>query len=462
MVRSAVKITQRFTTSQQWSALIALAILVTGLSFAYLVTGQLRQQLIGQQQNLATNLVRNASVLLRTSLSKDDRISANVILQDWVDQELLLSATLYNATQQPIAEQGLQQLSGYHVFWLNHHVTDHNQLIGHLRVAVNMSKAYEISQHNGILLILSTLMISLIAGGLAYTWGERALLSRKQQLTAIEELSVDTEPNLIKQNAYSRDDHFLNTSINKLVQNKQDEADIQQALKHFSNEIMPPKGATLRHHNNSLLFIEVSGFDKLKKDITAKELTHFLNQYHLLLSKAAKLYNGTIDLYSDHGIMMIFGYPENDPKDAIHCIYAAKLFLGLVEKLRGKDALLQSLSFKLAAHWGPILLAPDIIKPTNNTSSELSSDDTVTMAGDTVHWTAYLAHSSNDNKLLVSQDLLDHINSAEEIQWKIGPQVLDLNAGKQKTHWLNALPATAKKLISRQVQQIFSLSNFAD
>ena len=105
MSRSAVKISQRLTTSQQWAAFIGLAILFTGLTFSYLVTSQLRQQLLAQQQQLATSLVKDASILLRSSLSKDDRISANVILKDWVDQELILSATLYNSTQQPIAHQ---------------------------------------------------------------------------------------------------------------------------------------------------------------------------------------------------------------------------------------------------------------------------------------------------------------------------------------------------------------------
>ena len=55
MGRSAVKISQRLTTSQQWAAFIAFAILFTGLSFSYLVTSQLRQQLLLQQQQLATN-----------------------------------------------------------------------------------------------------------------------------------------------------------------------------------------------------------------------------------------------------------------------------------------------------------------------------------------------------------------------------------------------------------------------
>ena len=124
MGRSAVKISQRFTTSQQWAAFIALAILITGLTFSYLVTSQLRQQLLLQQQQLATSLVTNASILLRPSLNNDDRISANIILKDWVDQKLILSATLYNSTQQPIAEQGLVELGDYDLFWLNQEVTD--------------------------------------------------------------------------------------------------------------------------------------------------------------------------------------------------------------------------------------------------------------------------------------------------------------------------------------------------
>lgn len=454
MVRSVIKITQRFTTSQQWAAFIALAILVTGLSFSYLVTGQIRQQLLTQQQALATNLVRDASILLRTSLSKDDRISANIILQDWVDQELLLSATLYNSTQQPIAEQGLLELSDYHVFWLNQPVTDDNQLIGHLRVAINMSKAYDISRHNAVLLMLSSILLSLIIGGLSYLWGERSLIARKQQLKALADLSADAKPDLIKDDAYNINDVELTQSINKLVQRNLHQRDVQQALDAFTSDLTAPAGASLKHHNSALLFIEVDGYDELKKSISASELAQLLSRYQRLLSKAAKLYSGTIDRYSDNGILMVFGYPENDSKDASHCLYAAQLFLGLVEVLQKKDILLQSLSFKLAAHQGSILIAP--------TATPFKQEKRLTFTGDTVYWSAQLAQSSKEDAVLVSQNLADQLGSTEQIKWRSGPKVLDLNSHEQDSHWLNALPDSAEKLIARQVKHIVSLSEFSD
>jgi class 3 adenylate cyclase/uncharacterized membrane protein affecting hemolysin expression len=467
MVRSAVKFSQRFTSSQQWAAIIALAILISGLSFTYLVSGQLRQQLLVQQQELATNLVKDASILLRTSLSKDDRISANVILQDWVDQELLLSATLYNSTQQPIAEQGLLDLSDYHVFWLEQPVTDENQLIGHLRVAINMSKAYDISRHNAVLLMLSSIMLSFILGGLVYIGGERSLLVRKQQLKAIEDLLAAAEPTLIEQDAYNLNDHKLSISINKLVENIQGKIEVQQALDMFASNLPAAKDATLRHHNSSLLFIKVEGFEELKNNISPKELAQLLNSYHRLLSKAAKLYSGTVDRYSENSILMIFGYPEYDPKEASHCLYAAQLFLGLVDELQKKDTLLQRLSFKLAAHSGPVLITPTVIKQPSqlalSINPELSSNKStvLTMSGDTVHWTSQLVLSSKEKKLLVSQNLADQLDSSERIQWQSGPEVLDLNTNKHETHWLTALPDTAQKLIARQVKHIVSSSAFS-
>lgn len=479
MVRSAVKFSQRFTSSQQWAAIIALAILLSGLSFTYLVSGQLRQQLLVQQQELATNLVKDASILLRTSLSKDDRVSANIILQDWVDQELLLSATLYNSTQQPIAEQGLLELSDYHVFWLEQPVTDENQLIGHLKVAINMSKAYDISRHNAVLLILSSIMLSFILGGLVYIGGERSLLVRKQQLQAIEDLLASVEPKLIEQDAYNLNDYKLSTSINKLVENTQGEIEVQQALDLFSSNLPAAKDATLRHHNSSLLFIKVEGFEELKNSILPKELAQLLNSYHRLLSKAAKLYSGTIDRYSENSILLIFGYPEYDPKEASHCLYAAQLFLGLIDELQKTDILLQRLSFKLAAHCGPVLITPTIIKPPSqlallsslepswseepspNKEPALEDSTVLTMTGDTVHWTAQLAQSSKENNILVSQNLADQLDSSERIQWQSGPEVLDLNTQKHETHWLGALPDTAQKLIARQVKHIVSSSAFS-
>lgn len=444
---SVTKYSQRFTTSQQWAAIIAVAILFTGLTFSYLVTSQVRQQLIAQQQYLATNLVRDASILLRTSLSKNDRVSANVILQDWVGQELLLSATLYNSTQQPIAEQGLLELDDYEVFWLNQPVTDDNQLIGHLRVAINMSKAYEVSRHNAVLLLFSSIMLSLITGGLAFLWGERLLLSNKQQTKAVKALKTSNSPTPIDQDAYSLNDHNLTTAINELIVEKQHKEAVKKSLQSFMTSPPISKSSSLAYHQSALLFIEIDGFAELQNRLSAEKLSETLNGYHQLLSHAAKLYNGTLDRYMGNGILIVFGYPDKDPRDASHCLYAAQLFLGLVQQLQRSDTQLQQLSFKLSAHWGPVLIAP----------LEINQRLEFNLIGDTVHWTAQLAQQSKEMQLLVSQDLVDQLGESENILWQPGSNLLDLNSQEHQTRWLVSLPDNAEKLIDRQVKHIMAM-----
>jgi len=451
MGRSVVKISQRLTTSQQWAALIALAILLTGLSFSYLVTSQLQQQLLLQQQQLATSLVKDASILLRSSLKKDDRISANIILQDWVDQELILSATLYNSTQQPIAEQGLIELSGFDVYWLNQVVTDKEQLIGHLRVAINMSQAYNISQKNAALLMLASIMLSFITGVLAYFWGEHLLRNNRQQIQALEQLHDNESLNTIDRAASSLNDLALNNVINRLVRQKQHKIAVKQSFESFMASPPLSKNNSLAYHHSALLFIEIQGLHELQQQLTAKQLTDTLNGYHQLLSQAAKLYNGTLDRYTGDGILIIFGYPDKDPRDASHCLYAAELFIGLVQELQRTDQQLQQLKFKLSAHWGPVLVAP----------LEMNQQMQFNLIGDTVHWTAQLAQQSKEMQLLVSQDLVNQLTDAEQILWQPGPSLMDLNANEHDTRWLDALPDTAEKLIDRQVKHIMAMKEKA-
>jgi class 3 adenylate cyclase/uncharacterized membrane protein affecting hemolysin expression len=447
MVRSAVNISQRLTTSQQWATVVAFAILFTGLTFSYLVTSQLRQQLLLQQQTLATSLVENASIMLRTSLSKDDRISANVILRDWVDQELILSATLYNSTQQPIAEQGLIELGGYNVFWLNQIVTDNEQLIGHLRVAINMSQAYDISQRNAALLLLATCLLSLIAGLLAYYWGEYLLRANQQQIQALANLHSNNSLSIINGSANSKNDQALNNAINSLVRQKQKKIAIKKSFDNFMASPNLSRSESLTYHHSALLFIEIQGLKELQQRLPVSQLSAILSHYHQLLSHAAKIYNGTVDRYMGDGILIIFGYPDKDPRDASHCLYAAQLFLGLVEALQRNDTQLQQLNFKLSAHWGPVLIAP----------LKMNQQIQFRLIGDTVHWTAQLAMQSKKMQILVSQDLIDQLNDAQQILWQPGPSLMDLNASKHDTRWLEALPDNAEKLIDRQVKHIMAM-----
>jgi class 3 adenylate cyclase len=151
------------------------------------------------------------------------------------------------------------------------------------------------------------------------------------------------------------------------------------------------------------------------------------------------------------GILIIFGYPDKDPRDASHCLYAAQLFLGLVEALQRNDNQLQQLKFKISAHWGPVLIAP----------LKMNQQIQFSLIGDTVHWTAQLAMQSKEMQILVSQDLIDQLNDPQQILWQPGPSLMDLNASKHDTRWLKALPDNAEKLIDRQVKHIMAMKEQA-
>ena len=471
MVRSAIKFLKQLTSSQQWAALITIVILCTGLSFSYLVSSQIHQQLLGQQQQLATNLVKNSSILLRTSLSQNDRVSANIILQDWVDQKLILSATLYNTEQQPIAEQGLLELDDLPVFWINQSITDDRQLIGYLRVAVDMSNVNSLSRQNATLLILSSIMLSLILGWLAYLWGERSLLSNKKQIQTLQNLTsshvssknktINTAATLIEQEAYNVNDNLLNTAINDFLISKQDKVLIHQSLNKFKAvpadaDSQSRSESNLIYQPSAILFINIQGFDELKSCSSASKLQESLNYYHQLLSQIAQLYNGTLDRYVDNGVFITFTQSQRDDsnnsyQEAEQCLYATQLFMDLVKQLRDTDLFLQRLTFRVSAHWGSIVLTPE----------QFNKESLFNLMSDSLHWSSHLACQGKERSVLVSQDFLDKLNEADLIEWADGPQIKSLNNEVQKTYWLDSLPVTANTLIGRQVRHILSMNEEA-
>ena len=456
MGRSAVKISQRLTSSQQWGILVASVLLLTGMTLTWLVSSHLQQQLLTQQQTLANALIRDTAILLRPTLSQDDRISANIILRDWVDQEFIVTATLYDASQQPIAEQGLLNIDQPHVIWVNQTVTDDEQLIGHLRVAVNLQSAYSLSRRNAVLLAMATVLLSILSGLLAFFWGERHVRLNRIQTEALEHLINGDELSLIEATSSAADSQVMSNTINSLLRQKNEKRAVKNALQRFMSPAPMSQYRPLAYHHSAVLFIEIQGLDELQTRLSADELVVTLNRYHKLLSQAAKLYNGTLDRFIGDSVMMIFGYPERDPRDPSHCLYAAQLFAGLVNELRRTDPHLQPLDFKLAAHWGPILIAP--LSMTSNEPADGEQQVQFNLIGDTLHWAAQLAQNSDQQQLLVSQVLIEQIEDAGTVLWREGPVVPDLNGREQSAYWLDALPDTAELLIERQVKHITAMT----
>ena len=275
--------------------------------------------------------------------------------------------------------------------------------------------------------------------------------ANQQQIQALEKLHANEPLEILSDIANSQNDLALNNVINSLIRQKQHKVAVKKSLENFMASPPLSTKSSLSYHHSALLFIEIQGLLELQERLSADQLTDTLNGYHQLLSQAAKLYNGTLDRYMGGGILIIFGYPDKDPRDASHCLYAAELFIGLVQELQRSDQQLQQLTFKLSAHWGPVLIAP----------LEMNQQLQFNLIGDTVHWTAQLAQQSKEMQLLVSQDLVDQLTDADQILWQPGPSLMDLNANEHDTRWLDALPDTAEKLIDRQVKHIMAMKEKA-
>ena len=153
---------------------------------------------------------------------------------------------------------------------------------------------------------------------------------------------------------------------------------------------------------------------------------------------------------------MLFGMNGHQTDDershhALHCLYAAQLFLGLIQHT-GQDHDTPAPQLRLAAHWGPVLLAP-----VDGGNAGVHCD----LIGDTLHWAAHLASSGREQQLLVSEALRNHIRNSEDIHWQNGPLVSDLHGGEQATHWLQQLEDKHQLLISRQIKHIIAMAESA-
>ena len=148
---------------------------------------------------------------------------------------------------------------------------------------------------------------------------------------------------------------------------------------------------------------------------------------------------------------MLFGVPGRDRNAAMHCLYAARLFTSLVNHLHETSSGVLPLEFNVAAHWGPVLMAP----LQDGVSTQYS------LIGDAVHWAYHLAAQSEERRIIASQTLIEMLEDGHDIIWSEGPNIRDLHGGVQPTYWLNQLPEKTESLIQRQMKHITSMTESA-
>lgn len=440
-------ISDSLNTSQRAGLLAALMVLVAGVILSATTYTNIYEQLKAEQAADSKRQLQHLSALLTPSLVRDDRISLNLSLDEWENDPALQAIRVKNRDGLPLASKG-EISPGLTI--IPFPIRQDDILYGELEGYISSSPVAMSANRNGSLSLLITAGLTLIAGLMGWLISERHGRYIRQLETRLiewrdgEELKLPMGP----QNPELRSLHGVLGDISKREQQRRA---VEQALAQFMQPEATPFPDPMKYYDCAMLYIEIQDLELLQQRLSAEELTNTLNQYHRLLSHSAKLYNGKVDRYLGDGVVMLFGVPNKDRNAAMHCLYAARLFSGLVNHLHENNANILPLEFNIAAHWGPVLMAP----LQDGISTQYS------LIGDAVHWAYHLATRSEERRILASQTLIEMLEDGHDIIWNQGPIVKDLHGGVQHTYWLNQLPDKTESLIKRQIKHITSMTENA-
>ena len=438
---------ESLNTSQRAGLLAAVMVLIAGIilsSLTYVeVKSHTRAQLDAEQQRQLQHL----GAMLTPALVRDDRITLNLSLSEWDAGAAMPAIRVLDRDGKPVASTGRihADLSLTPV-----EIRQEGNLYGSLEGYTTYTPADTAATRIASQALLVTAALSLIAGLAGWLVSEKYARYLRQLRTKLsgwrdgDELTLPMGP-------ADPDLQSLHSVLGDISKREQQRRAVEVALGQFMGTEETPFPDPMKYYNCAMLFIEIQDLELLQQRLSAEELTSTLNQYHRLLSQAAKLYNGKVDRYLGDGVVMLFGVPNRDRNAAMHCLYAARLFTSLVNHLHETNSDVLPLEFNVAAHWGPVLMAP----LQDGVSTQYS------LIGDAVHWAYHLASQSESRRIIASQTLIEMLEDGHDVIWSEGPNIRDLHGGVQSTYWLNQLPEKTESLIQRQMKHITSMTESA-
>ncbi|MDF1764371.1 MAG: adenylate/guanylate cyclase domain-containing protein, partial [Oleibacter sp.] len=331
MIRRLFEHIERLNTSQRAGLVSSSLVLLAGLIISLLTYNHLRtvnSELT--EQNIQRDL-NHLGTLLTPSLLRNDRLSLKLLLDEWDLDAGITAVRLTNNDGATLASRGeINDNSSV----IQSDIIQDNKRFGTLLVSTSSEPAVTMANRFASLSIMLTAALTLIAGLAGWLLAEshrrylKRLTIKLEEWKAGENLQMPTVP--------SNPDLFsMHTSLSDIARKEQQRLAVENALSQFMGTSSEPHNTDpMRYYECAILFIEIQDLNELQHRLSAEALTSTLNQYHRLLSQAAKLYNGKVDRFLGDGVVMLFGIPHKDTNASMHCLYAARLFTGLVEHMR--------------------------------------------------------------------------------------------------------------------------------
>lgn len=438
---------RKFNLGQTCGLIAAVQLLIAGLLISLLIYGHLQEGLRQEQEENGFRQLQRLSLVIAPLVIQQDRVSLNVTLKDWNPGPELSSVRVLDTEGNTLAETG--RLTGQ---FIKLPLTQDNAVFGAIEATVSLETADRTATRYLSLALIATGLCAMLGGLLAYHLAERVSAYVTSLTRNLQAWSAGAQ---LQAPEYTPSGLTECTELQQVIQTlEQNEARrhaLESALNRFVFRTDKPRRQNVTYQRCALLYFEITDLESQLERLTATELAESLEEYHRLLTQAAKLYNGTLDRYQGNGIVMIFGLPDGNERDTLHCIYAAQLCIGLIRQARRKRPVLERINLRCAAHWGPVLLSP--VSDGNNTQYSL--------IGDTLYWTAHLASSSDQNRVLVSQSLVSELPVEIGMEWDEGPGVTNLQGQQQQSFWLRSLPEKSRTLIDRQIHHIAAMTEKA-
>lgn len=435
--------------SQSCGLFVAALVLITGLILSFLSWSNLNKQLHTTHLNSAQQQLQRLAIAIAPSLLLQDRISLNITLQEWTKASDINFIRVLNNSHQAIAEAGQHLTSATEI---SQHIAQDNLSIGTIKAEINFSKSDAITSRHLALGLTITALFTLLSGLVSYLLCEHYFNYLRRFTLQFKLWQADNNQQLVLPPAPQLPElNQLHQTISQLVEHQQQQASLDDALQLFGLS-QPSVTKQLSYQSSALLFIEIKNIDELHSTLSPKELTEVLKRYNQLLVQACKLYSGRLEHYCGNGVVAVFNTASNNnlsasaAQTAMHSLYAAQLFIGIVEQQRLQPNA-PFVDFRLAGHCGEVLL-PQATEP---------ETDKHYLFSDSLHWASCLADQTEDLRLIVSQALFDQVGDNQQASWQPAKEVTDLYGDSQNSWYLQALEEKQQALIQRQIRHITTI-----
>ena len=445
------RLKRNWSLPQRALCLALIASLCASLLVGLPITRASISQLENQAELLRTTLSKQASSQAADAIFSQDLLSLNVILANLTDHPDISYGAVYSLNNDIIAEHG--NSDSLHSKPLS--IRYQNEVIGLLDVQLNNSELNQASMRlYALWAILSTLLtlFNLAVGWVLGRWISRRILTTANQISLLEQEKLtqvtqhkvgelsDLSAALFSYHKQQQAKTAMNQALNQFM--TPGAVNSQQAL----NRPLAEESTGQSYRHSAILFLDFVDLSRVQATMAPQELAQLLNQYYFFIHQAAKLYNGSVDKFVGDGVMVLFGIPQADEKDAFHGVCTGLLIIGLLQKFNAhrSEQNLPIIEFQLGLHSGMVLAGP------LGDSENLN----YTAVGDAIYTAQRICHASSSNRLLISKEVVNAKALGSQLKLCSHSSITTQDNESLGTYWANELSANCQALIERQVSHI--------